>query len=103
MFKRRAQIVLDIGCGTGVLSIFAARAGAAHVYGVECSEIVGLARRVAEANGCATLGRGRREDCYPMVVLSVRNMGRYLYYMYQTLEGSILAVSNPILQLNTSN
>lgn len=47
----RGKIVLDIGCGTGVLSIFAARAGAAHVYGVECSEIVGLARRVAEANG----------------------------------------------------
>lgn len=36
----KGKIVLDIGCGTGILSIFAAQAGAEHVYGIDNAEIV---------------------------------------------------------------
>jgi type I protein arginine methyltransferase len=45
------KTVLDVGCGTGILSIFAAKAGAAKVYAVECSKIVDQARRIIQDNG----------------------------------------------------
>ena len=47
----RDKIVLDVGCGTGILSLFAAKAGAAHVYGVECSAIAEQAEEVVRDNG----------------------------------------------------
>jgi histone-arginine methyltransferase CARM1 len=43
--------VLDVGTGTGILSIFAAQAGARKVYAVEGSETYQHARRLIEHNG----------------------------------------------------
>ena len=44
------KIVLDVGCGTGILSIFAARAGAKHVYGVEMSDTADMAVKIISEN-----------------------------------------------------
>jgi 2-polyprenyl-3-methyl-5-hydroxy-6-metoxy-1,4-benzoquinol methylase len=49
--KFKGKVVLDIGCGTGILSLFAARAGAKLVIGVDASDIIKQARRVVSANG----------------------------------------------------
>ncbi|MDJ0761892.1 MAG: 50S ribosomal protein L11 methyltransferase [Myxococcota bacterium] len=43
--------VLDFGCGTGILSIFAARSGASSVYAVDKSKLIRVAKKVACANG----------------------------------------------------
>ena len=47
------QVVLDVGCGTGILSMFAARAGAKQVIGVECSKIAESAAKIVETNNLA--------------------------------------------------
>lgn len=45
------KIVMDVGSGTGLLSLFAAQAGAKHVYAVEASEgIYELSKAIIKAN-----------------------------------------------------
>lgn len=44
------QVMLEIGCGSGILSCFAAKAGAAKVYAIEEGNIIEVAKAVAEAN-----------------------------------------------------
>ena len=48
---RPGDVVLDIGTGSGVLSVAAARAGARRVYAVEATDIAAVAARVFEVNG----------------------------------------------------
>ncbi|KFY84334.1 hypothetical protein V500_09395 [Pseudogymnoascus sp. VKM F-4518 (FW-2643)] len=59
------KVVLDVGCGTGILSMFAAKAGAKHVIGVDMSTIIGKAKEIVEVNGLTdkiTLLQGKMED-----------------------------------------
>ena len=43
--------VADVGCGSGILSLFAARAGAARVHALEATRMIEDAAEVARANG----------------------------------------------------
>lgn len=59
------KVVLDVGCGTGILSMFAAKAGAKKVIGVDQSDIIHQAIDIVRENGLSnviTLVKGRLED-----------------------------------------
>ena len=48
---RPGDVVVDIGSGTGVLSLFAAMAGASHVYSIEREPVIEIAKEIAIRNG----------------------------------------------------
>ncbi|URE37168.1 Protein arginine n-methyltransferase [Musa troglodytarum] len=59
------KVVLDVGCGTGILAIFCAFAGARRVYAVDASEIAVQASEVVKENNLSdkvTVLLGRVED-----------------------------------------
>ncbi len=45
--------VVEVGCGTGILSLFAAKAGASKVIAIEESQVSETAAAMFEANGCS--------------------------------------------------
>jgi len=59
------KVVLDVGCGTGIMSMFAARAGAKKVFGVDYSDIVFKAQQIVKDNhldDVVTLIKGKMEE-----------------------------------------
>ncbi|KAF2084815.1 S-adenosyl-L-methionine-dependent methyltransferase [Saccharata proteae CBS 121410] len=81
------KIVLDVGCGTSILSMFAVKAGAKHVIGVDMSTIIDKAKEIVAANGMSdkiTLLQGKMEEVelpFPKVDIIISEwMGYFLLY-----------------------
>lgn len=102
------KIVLDIGCGTGILSIFAARAGAKHVYSVDNAEIALHAREIVKQNGLShkiTVFKGKMEEIdFPFKegevdIIVSEWMGYYL--LYESMLDCVLWARDKYLKKGT--
>lgn len=59
------KVVLDVGCGTGILCMFAAKAGAKLVIGVDMADIIDQARLIVADNNLSdriVLIKGKMEE-----------------------------------------
>jgi protein arginine N-methyltransferase 1 len=89
------KIVLDVGCGTGILCMFAAKAGAKLVIGVDNSNIIDQAKVIVKDNNLSdkiTLIKGKMEE----VVLPVEKVdiiiSEWMGYclLYETMLNTVL-------------
>ncbi|KAG5953467.1 hypothetical protein E4U53_005459 [Claviceps sorghi] len=101
IFKNK--VVLDIGCGTGILSMFCAKAGAAHVIAVDRSDIIDKARENVFNNALSdkiTCVRGSIEE----VVLPVQEVdiivSEWMGYclLYEAMLPSVLFARDKYLK-----
>ena len=100
------KIVLDVGCGTAILSMFAIQAGAAHVYAVDCSTIIEQATQIVKDNGMAdkiTLIRGKIEEIdLPVVTCDIivsEWMGYFL--LYESMLNTVIFARDKWLEPDT--
>ncbi|AES77098.2 putative methyltransferase [Medicago truncatula] len=94
-FLFKNKVVLDVGAGTGILSLFCAKAGAAHVYAVECSHMADRAKEIVETNGYSkviTVLKGKIEELelpVPKVDIIISEwMGYFL--LFENMLNSVL-------------
>ena len=97
------KIVLDVGCGTGILCMFAAKAGAKKVIGVDMSGIIDHAKIIVKDNGFdedkITLIKGKMEE----VVLPVDKVdiiiSEWMGYclLYESMLNTVLVARDKYL------
>ncbi|XP_057506810.1 probable protein arginine N-methyltransferase 1.2 isoform X1 [Actinidia eriantha] len=104
-FLFKDKIVLDVGAGTGILSLFCAKAGAKHVYAVECSHMADMAQEIVKVNGFSdviTVLKGKVEEIelpVPQVDIIVSEwMGYFL--LFENMLNTVLYARNKWLVNN---
>ncbi|XP_046662593.1 protein arginine N-methyltransferase 6 [Homalodisca vitripennis] len=96
------KIVMDVGTGTGILSIFCAQAGAKKVYAIEKSEIAKLAADIVKENNLTDIIEVIQEQVENVVlpckvdVMISEWMGFYL--LHEGMLDSILAARDKHLK-----
>ncbi|KAK9363998.1 S-adenosyl-L-methionine-dependent methyltransferase [Lipomyces starkeyi] len=96
------KIVLDVGCGTGILSMFAAKAGARKVYAVDNSDIIEKAIANVHENGLDRIiqcYRGKIEEIRLPVAKVDIIVSEWMGYalLYEAMLDSVLVARDKYL------
>ncbi len=98
----RGKVVLDVGAGSGILSLFAAKCGAARVYAVEASAIAAHTAELVKENGyesVITVIKGKVEDIeLPEKVDFIVSEWMGFYLLHESMLGSVLAARDKFLK-----
>jgi protein arginine N-methyltransferase 3 len=89
------KVVLDVGCGTGILSLFCAKAGAKRVIAVDNSDIIDKARQNVFENGfqdIITCVRGKVEEVTMPVAKVDMIVSEWMGYclLYESMLDSVI-------------
>ncbi|WVQ75080.1 hypothetical protein IAR50_004689 [Cryptococcus sp. DSM 104548] len=98
----KGATVMDVGCGTGILSMLAAKGGAKHVYAIEASNLAVKARENIRKNGFAdviTVIQGKVEDIQLPVKEVDVIVSEWMGYMllYESMLDSVLVARDRFL------
>jgi len=98
----QGKVVLDVGCGTGILSLFCAKAGASKVYAVEYSDIIIQARQIAIDNGYSDkiefIQQKMEEVELPEKVDVIISEWMGYFLLYESMLGSVINARKKFLK-----
>lgn len=96
------KIVMDVGAGTGILSLFAMQAGARQVFAVEASPLAEVLREIVKLNdekGVIEVIHGRAEDIdLPVQVDIIISEWMGFYLLHESMLDSVIRARDKHLQ-----
>ncbi|KAI0770721.1 protein arginine N-methyltransferase [Fomes fomentarius] len=103
----RDAVVMDVGCGTGILSLFAVKAGAKRVFAIDASDIAEKAEKIVKDNeleNVITVIRGKVEDInlpegFDKVDIIISEWMGYAL-LYESMLDSVLVARDRFLRPN---
>eukprot|EP00834_Sanchytrium_tribonematis_P007275 NODE_636_length_5161_cov_0.504544.p2 type:complete len:366 gc:universal NODE_636_length_5161_cov_0.504544:2446-3543(+) len=94
------KVVLDVGCGTGILSMFASKAGARKVYAVDNANIIFQAEQIMKNNGFTNIEciKGKMEEIeLPEKVDIIISEWMGYFLLYESMMPTVLYARDKFL------